>query len=288
MDELYEETNEVPQQLPSLDDLDYMGDTAAPFTAKSDNPFVFDDKALQKALKHIYDKEFSAKDYIEENLFNETYRIITDATNVGVGSAELTREFRSKLDYNNAVFSAFKVHRMQNDIAENLLDENGDLRSFKQWSEAVQPMVSHHVDNWLRTEYNTASRRAQLAADWQRFEQYADILPNLQWIKSTSANPGEDHRIFWGTILPLDSEFWDYHRPGDRWNCKCGLEATDEEPTGEPNYSKSPKDEPQPGLDNNPGKDGKLFSDSHPYVANAYDGADAAVSMFIDLTFGKA
>ena len=30
-------------------------------------------------------------------------------------------------------------------------------------------------------------------------------------------------------------------------------------------------------LDNNPADDGKLFSDSHPYIAKAYAGAQAAV-----------
>ena len=34
---------------------------------------------------------------------------------------------------------------------------------------------------------------------------------------------------------------------------------------------------PHPGLDNNPGIDAKLFSDTHPYIANAYKGAQQAV-----------
>lgn len=41
------------------------------------------------------------------------------------------------------------------------------------------------------------------------------------------------------------------------------------------------KDNPHPGLDNNPGKDGKLFSDTHPYIANAYPGAKKAVKKFL-------
>jgi hypothetical protein len=43
------------------------------------------------------------------------------------------------------------------------------------------------------------------------------------------------------------------------------------------------EDQPKPdkGLDNNPGKDAKLFSDTHPYVENAYKGAEKAVKDFI-------
>ena len=60
---------------------------------------------------------------------------------------------------------------------------------------------------------------------------------------------------------------------GDRWNCKCSLAATNEPPTGAPRGSNEPKDQPSPGLDNNPGVDGKLFRDTHPYIAHVYEGA---------------
>lgn len=246
--------------------------------------FVFDDKVLKRALKHIYDTDFHPMTEIEEQLFDETFRIFTEATNTGVSKsgAEVPVEFRKKMDAGNAVFSAFKVHRMQNDIAAQLYDSNGNLKPFEQWKNDVHPMLDHHVRHWLRTEYDTAVIRSRQAADWQRFEQYADILPNLEWMPSTSAHPGADHKVFWGTILPINHPFWSMHRPGDRWNCKCSLSATDEPPTGAPRGSNDPKDRPAPGLDNNPGKDGKLFSDTHPYVANAYEGAKEAVKKFIE------
>ncbi len=276
------------QQLPDPDETDYMSGTAMPLQCKvSDNDvstaFVFDDKALQRALKHIYEKDFHPMTEIEENLFNETFRAFTEATNDGVSqsSTEVPTEFRQRMDQGNAVFSAFKVHRMQNDIAARMYDSNGVLKPFEQWKKDVHPMLDHHVEHWLKTEYDTAVIRARQAADWQRFEQYADILPNLEWMPSTSANPGADHKVFWGTILPISHPFWSAHRPGDRWNCKCSLSATDEPPTGAPCESTDPKNQPAPGLDNNPGVDGRLFSDTHPYVSNAYDGAKEAVKAFL-------
>ena len=153
--------------------------------------FIFDNKALQRALKHIYEEDFHPMTEIEESLFNETFRIFTEATDEGISEsgAELPVEFRQKIDWSNAVFSAFKVHRMQNDIATQLFDSNGDLKPFEQWKNDVHPMLDHHVKHWLRTEYDTAVIRSRQAADWRRFEQYADILPNLEWMPSTSANP---------------------------------------------------------------------------------------------------
>ena len=182
-------------------------------------------------------------------------------------SVEPDEEFRKALRHNNAVFAAFKTHRMQNDMAAQLLDSNGNLKPFEQWKNDVQSIASHQCRSWLETEYNTAVLRAHQAADWQQFLQEADVLPNLKWMPSTSPNPGADHMPFWGTILPIDDPFWDQHRPGDRWNCKCSLTSTDEPTTPVPSVavSQQPKNTPQRGLENNPGKDAAVFSDKHPY-----------------------
>lgn len=215
---------------------------------------------------------------IEINLFNEICDRINEATRKGLdesGTVDPDDDFRTAILRNNEVFAAFKVHRMQNDMARLLLDSNGNLKPFEQWRKEVMPIASHQVGQWLRTEYNTAVLRAHQAADWQQFEREKDVLPNLRWMPSTSVNPGKDHMVFWGTVRPIDDPFWNEHRPGDRWNCKCDLSSTDDPVTEIPDFTK--KDNPHPGLDNNPGKDGKLFSDTHPYIANAYPGAKKAV-----------
>ena len=167
--------------------------------------FSFDEEVLKKALKNIYSKDFHPMTDIEENLFEATWKTM-----------------------NNAVFAAFKVHRAQNDMAALLLDKNGSLKPFEQWVKEAMPIADHQMIHWLRTEYDTAVIRAHQAADWRQFEREKDVLPNLKWMPSTSVTPGADHQIFWGTIRPIDDPFWNEHRPGDRWNCKCTLSSTDE------------------------------------------------------------
>ena len=233
---------------------------------------------LRRALRNIYGKNFHPMTDIEINLFNEICDRINEAARKGFdesGTVDPDDDFRAAILRNNEVFVAFKVHRMQNDMARLLLDSNGNLKPFEQWRKEVMPIASHQVGQWLRTEYNTAVLRAHQAADWQQFEREKDVLPNLRWMPSTSVNPGKDHMVFWGTVRPIDDPFWNEHRPGDRWNCKCDLSSTDDPVTEIPDFTK--KDNPHPGLDNNPGKDGKLFSDTHPYIANAYPGAKKAV-----------
>ena len=54
-------------------------------------------------------------------------------------------------------------------MARLLLDSNGNLKPFEQWSEEAMPIASHQTGAWLRTEYDTAVLRARQAADWQQF-----------------------------------------------------------------------------------------------------------------------
>lgn len=181
-------------------------------------------------------------------------------------------DFRQALRHSNEVFSAFKVHRMQKDMANLLIDSNGDLKPFNQWANDVLPIASHQCGAWLQTEYDTAVLRAHQAADWQQFLREADVLPNLKWMPSTSPNPGPDHQIFWNVIRPIADSFWNEHRPGDRWNCKCSLTSTDESPTSAPMGDNTST--PQPGLDANPATDNALFAQSHPYFPSACDKCD--------------
>lgn len=232
---------------------------------------------LERALRNIYERNFQPMTDIERNLFHEFCRTFNRATDIGLSQTpHPDDDFRNALRHNNAVFAAFKTHRLQNDVARQLTDSNGNLKTFEQWKNDVHSITSHQCDRWLRTEYDTAVLRARQAANWQQFLREADVLPNLKWIPSTSPNPGKDHRPFWNTVLPIAHDFWNHHRPGDRWNCKCELRSTDEPPTAVPNAPMGGSD-PQPGLDNNPGIDAKIFADSHPYIANAYQGAQEAV-----------
>lgn len=247
--------------------------------------FSFDEEVMKRALKNIYSKGFHPMTDIEENLFNETWKALNEATDKGFGKrrpADPDYDFYQELKYNNAVFSAFKVHRAQNDMAAQLLDSKGKLKPFRQWSEDVQPIAAHQMEHWLRTEYDTAIIRAHQAADWRQFEREKDILPNLKWLPSTSIQPGADHKIYWGVILPVNHQFWSVHRPGDRWNCKCRLTSTDEPRTpanGIPEGGEN--DKPADGLKGNPGQTGELFDKSHPYVRQAYEGAEEAVSKYL-------
>lgn len=207
-------------------------------------------------------------------MWREVLRILNEATVSGLLQSKNSvpsvlghrDSFLAALRHSNEVFAAFKVHSMSERMAARLLNPDGTLRPFRQWADGVKNISSHYVGAWLRTEYDTALIRAHNAADWQQFIRDADVMPNLRWMPTTSPTPESSHRAFWERklTLPVSDPFWDEHHPGDRWNCKCSLEQTDDPPTPELK-AEFAGEAPQPGLTNNPGKDGHTFSQDHPY-----------------------
>lgn len=226
-------------------------------------------EAIAQALLNIYRENVDIDHDIEEHLFRETKRIFDEAIAEGYADASERQvplpdeAFRDAFLHSADVFSAFRVHKMQRDIAAQMIDENGQLKPFRKFVKDVSPYIEHRNRAWLQTEYNTAILRAQNAAEWKQFQNEKDVYPNLEWIPSTSPNPGADHRVFWGTVLPVDDPFWDEHKPGDRWNCKCELRQTDKQSTPAP--VSDGKSDPAPGLESNPAKAKEVFSDNHPY-----------------------
>lgn len=233
---------------------------------KAEKGVRFSAEVLEAFLREIYDG-FDVSDDIEPTAWREALRLLNEATVEGITRSKADthdKRFLRNLRHSNEVFTAFKVHSMGVTMAERLYDGKGNLRSFADFKKAVAPIASHQVGSWLRTEYNTAVRRAHLAADWQEFEQNRDIFPNLRWMPTTSPNAEGSHRVYWERklTLPVNDSFWAKHHPGDRWNCKCSLEATDAPVTED--FSETDAPAPQRGLNVNP-KDGQIFSDKHPY-----------------------
>lgn len=245
-----------------------------------ESSFNFNDETVKDVIYKIYRKEIDPVNQIDRNLLGAVWDVFNKATDEGFSIPDSDNpdfDFYKELKQNNGVFSAFRVHRMQNDMAAQLIGEDGILKPFEQYLNDVWQIADHHVKHWLHTEYDTAVIRAHQAADWRQFEREKDILPNLTWMPTTSAQPDKVHRQYWsiGLTLPVGHPFWNSHRPGDRWGCKCSLQATDEPPT-EINIPTG-GEQPDAGLDNNPAADAKLFSDSHPYIKEAYKGAKEAV-----------
>jgi len=160
------------------------------------------------------------------------------------------------------VFSAFKVHHQTKAMQSLLLDKKGNVVPFSKFKKEALKISDHQNKNWLRTEYNTAKRRAAIGAKFTKFKATAHLYPNIKWTPSRSKKPSDNHRDYWGTILPIDHPFWSSNFPGNRWNCKCNIQRTKAPVTGSDSIPKTTT--PPKGLDGNPAFTGQIIAKSHP------------------------
>lgn len=239
------------------------------------------DKIRDRILIRLRSKGFDVDKDIEPDLFEHTFSQLDKALDI-FGKPEWgtpDRDFLEALRHSEAVFAAFKTHRQQKELYEQLTDEEGKLKSFDQFRKDTEPIIQEYNMTWLRTEYDTAVRRARFAADWKRFEKDKDLYPRLKWLPSVSVDKREGHRVFYNRVWDADDPFWSTNYPGNLWNCKCGLTSTDEKAT----EGKTPSghDKPEPGLDKNPGITGEMFTATHPYIKEAGKEARKAVDKFV-------
>ncbi len=129
--------------------------------------------------------------------------------------------------------------------------------------------VLHKFNRYQATEYSTAVNRARTGKQFAEFcqDRHLRLFPNLRWLPSTSADPREEHRVFWNRVWPKDDPFWNENQPGNLWNCHCDWEETDDDATAD--NPKSRVVEAHQGLEGNPAETGNVFSDEHTYISKA-------------------
>lgn len=73
----------------------------------------------------------------------------------------------------------------------------------------------------LRTIYDANIRSARAAGQWARIQRTKRAFPYLEYRTGPSENHRPTHLAKAGTILPVDSPFWDEWMPPNGWGCKC-------------------------------------------------------------------
>ncbi|MDY0207938.1 MAG: phage minor head protein [Pseudomonas sp.] len=122
-------------------------------------------------------------------------------------------------------------------------------------------------NRYQAVEYNTTVSRARTAKQFAKFAERAEALPNLQWIRTRSASPREEHLKYENMVLPKSHPFWVSNQPGNLWNCKCDWIETAKTATGPITESEWVK--PAPGLEGNPAQTFQLITDKVTYIAKS-------------------
>ena len=237
----------------------------------------FSDKEIKDLIEGIESGAYDAF-----NLPVDYYNALTDylkrAVFEGFGSnlttvSGLDIDLLEELVTNVYMFGAAKAFQQTEEMRRLLFDEDGVLRSSREFNRAARELYDNWTDNWGRTEYNTAVGQADMAAKWREIERSKDVMPNLEYSAVMDPNTSEICAPLDGIIAPVDDPIWDKITPLNHFNCRCLLLQTDQPAT--PDYQDRAGEVIKTIPDtfrNNPGKTGEIFTKDHPYfeVSNQY------------------
>jgi SPP1 gp7 family putative phage head morphogenesis protein len=252
----------------------YAGGVKLPLlTLASDDTIKTPNKLIKQSLNSIFKGKHRPSD-INKETWKHNYNAMLKALQAGWGENFVKVKFEhpdweyiQNLKYNTAVFDAFKSNKEIKEAYKLLFDENGKLRSWKEFYNEAKKLSSAYNVRWLQAEFNQAHHSARMARRWKDFEADADLYPNLKYIAVQDERTRESHKRLHEKIYPIDHPFWDEYYPPNGWGCRCTARPTDQEPD-----ETLPDEEDLPSqpsyMHNNVGKTARVFDESHPYYSS--------------------
>lgn len=248
--------------------------------------FKFGDKQIRALIKAIFDGKIDAgklpvqlyyaiADHLKSGVY-KGFGFTLSSLSKEIKKASTVFELRdlellAELRTNVYMFSAAKTYQQVKDMAAAITDDNGTVRPFKEFEETARQTFDLYNETWLQTEYNTAIGQAESAMAWRNFERDADVLPLLEYDATMDANTSEICAPLNGIIAPVDDPIWDAIMPLNHFNCRCIVRQREEgktTPDGEKEQAyKDATEQMQDVFKMNPGKDGYIFKEDHPYFS---------------------
>lgn len=163
-------------------------------------------------------------------------------------------------------FSAAKNYQQLKALTQALVGDDGKLRTFSQFKEVAFEINDTHVNQWLKTEYDTAIASGQMASKWVSIQSTKSSLGMLEFDAVMDARTSTICRPLEGVRKPVDDIFWNTYYPPNHFKCRSTVRqrsGTYQTPTSKINPPEIPD-----MFKTNLAKSGLVFPDKHPY----YDG----------------
>lgn len=224
------------------------------------------DDIIEKVMRAVHSGEFGSGKIsvdLHQQLLKEFKKSLGQygKTMAAVDYATVDYNTIAALRNNLSAFSAAKTYSQIKAMNALLIDENGNIRSYRDFKDLALQVHKDYNRNWLQTEYNTAVGNAQMAARWN------DIQSNEESTHITIYTAGDErvrdeHAGYDGFTRPKNDAIWRTFWPPFDWACRCyAIEGIDEE-----NSADDPELRSIPGLfKNNAGMSGMVFKSEHPY-----------------------
>lgn len=245
----------------------------------------FDDlePELRRVARLLYDGKLKPNE-IDAKMVQKIAQQLMDGVFKGYGKSfdsdtlsDKEHSFLRSVQENVYVFSGMKNYQQLRETSLLLRGDDGKLKPFKDFLEDVRQVNKTYNEVYLNAEYNNAVASAQTAASWHDYEENG--IETLFYQTAGDDRVRDEHAILEGTNLPIDDPFWDTYYPPNDWGCRCeAIPGTDDQKS-------SPAKGELPDLpemfQNNVGKSGIVFPDTHPYF-EASKAARASVLQQVD------
>jgi SPP1 gp7 family putative phage head morphogenesis protein len=205
---------------------------------------------------------------VNVNIATQTFKILRRGLIKGFGSSQKQsdRLLKEALTKNVAVFSVFKQHKAQREVASLL----GKVKTKAEFIEEAMKINTKWNRHWLDAEYDTAYSQAQSAVQWNKIQREKLDYPYLKYVTKADERVRHSHAALHGVVQKVDSPFWNTHMPSNGYRCRCTVvqlkDATETENI--PNEEFYHIDE---GFNINSGKVGEIFSNNHQYFQDLDD-----------------
>jgi SPP1 gp7 family putative phage head morphogenesis protein len=245
---------------------------------------------INKLLQDVHSGKthlFNLPTVVYNRVATELTGAVFEAFNLDADTNLLNPDFETprQLKRNCYVFSAAKTFQQIQDMQNFLFDERGFKRSFNEFNKAAEGIFNTYNRTWLEAEFETATRQAESAAEWERLQAEAEIFPLLRYKTLEDGSVREEHKTLNGVVRPANDSFWDRFTPPNGWRCRCFIEQLEEDEApiteiqtqGGKVYRRNRRwlqevEQPTKLFDFNPAKEGVIFRDdaqgkglSHPY-----------------------
>lgn len=180
----------------------------------------------------------------------------------------------SSLELNIFHFSGAENFQMLKSMSLALRDENGMLRSEKDFKKEAGKIAGTYLGRNFKTEYQTAVASSQMAGKWVEFEKNKTAAPWLRYDTVGDSRVRPEHKKLDGVIKKVEDPFWNFYYPPNGWGCRCDVTQLVHGAETPSDRIQLPNDIPQM-FQTNMAKDGIVFPNGHPYYTGLPDNIKA-------------
>lgn len=255
-----------------------------------DFKFPMTEDEIRQLLEDIHGGKIDPEN-LPEGLYMKTADVLIKGLGKGFGTdvpnmSETDLELLDQLTDNIYMFSAAKTYQQIREMTDALTDDEGNVRTFREFKEAAGKIVDTYNQNYLSAEYDTAIASGQAGVYWNHIEANKAILPYLKMSVVEDANTSDICEPLDGITLPVDDPFWNIYYPPNHFRCRSTVEQLDQDDAkvSSPDQVDKAKEHADKDMDDlfrmNVGKDKIVFKDDHPYFDVAPKDRDLASNNF--------